>query len=86
MLVAVHRAGAHSDGMNPGLRAELLLRTERGQAAQRIDDPEAFGQVDAENLCHDHIHRTEMGPAIINMSQWPATATKGTRLSNLGYA
>jgi hypothetical protein len=36
--------------MNPGLRAELLRRMERDQAARQADDPEAFGQVDAENL------------------------------------
>ena len=36
--------------MNPGLRAELLRRMERDQVARRADDPEAFGQADAENL------------------------------------
>jgi hypothetical protein len=36
--------------MNPGLRAELLRRMERDQAARRADDLEAFGQIDAENL------------------------------------
>jgi hypothetical protein len=50
MLVAVLWAGTHPDDMNPGLRAELLRRMERDQAARQADDPEAFGQVDAENL------------------------------------
>jgi hypothetical protein len=50
MLVAVLWARAHPDGMDPGLRAELLRRMERDQAARRADDLEAFGQVDAENL------------------------------------
>src|SRR5436309_36671 len=50
MLVVVLRARAHPDGMNPGLRAELLRRMERDQVARRADDSEAFGQVDAENL------------------------------------
>jgi hypothetical protein len=47
---AVLRAGAHPKGMNAGLRAELLRRAERDQAARGTDDPEAVGQVDAENL------------------------------------
>ena len=50
MLVAVLRARVHPDGMNPGLRAELLRRMDRDQAARQADEPEAFGQVDAENL------------------------------------
>ena len=50
MLVAVLQAKAHPDGMNPGLRAELLRRMERDQPARQADDLEAFGQVDAENL------------------------------------
>jgi len=50
MLVAVLRAVTHPEGMDPGLRAELLRRVERDQAARRADDPEAVARVDAENL------------------------------------
>jgi hypothetical protein len=36
--------------MNPDLRAELLRRAERDQAARQAEDPGACGQVDAGNL------------------------------------
>lgn len=36
--------------MNPDLRAELLRRAERDQAARQTEDPQASGEVDAENL------------------------------------
>ena len=49
--------GSHPDGMSQGLRAELLRRAERDQAARRLplhgegaEDIETVARVDAENL------------------------------------
>lgn len=53
--LARHRAGPHPDGMTQNLRAELLHRAERDQAArlrlkEGTEAPEAMAEVDAENL------------------------------------
>jgi hypothetical protein len=55
--------------MNLGLRAELLRRMEWDQAARQDDDPEACGQVDAENLPWLKNVITETG--------WPGRAVVG---------
>ena len=48
--VAMRGSGAHPDGMKPDLRAELLRRAERDQAARQTKDADTFEQVDADNL------------------------------------
>jgi hypothetical protein len=77
MLVAAVRARAHPDGMNPDLRAELLRRMERDQAARRADDPGAFGQVDAENL--------PWLKKVITQTGWPGRSIVGDDGANAAW-
>lgn len=75
--VAVHRDGAHPDWMNAGLRAELLRRAERDQAARQASDEDALDRVDAENLPWLRKVITETG--------WPGRSIVGEDGANAAW-